>query len=184
MQALCEMKLLITLFLISYSTILGAEKSHSYWQAIALENSCIAKLDMTNIGSAEPLYGVFIVFYIPNADFNSYPVNLLKENDPRLLLSIQPLVDFTKLDKGIIASKVTVETEMKIYDIPIDKMKEHSDFQSFLLPGTHAQEIWEQIVAKQVVSIKVYFSTGKHYSFSIEGKRIDRVSRMLAVCAD
>ncbi len=145
------MRILLALFLIAYSTVLCAEKRQSYWQAAAITNSCTATLDMTNAGSSEPIWGVYIVFIIPNPDFDGYEVNLLKGGEPRLLMIIQPFIRLTDEDNVSVASKVTVETKKKTYKRPSDTRNAKSDFQSFLLGGKLAQEIWDQIVAKEAV---------------------------------
>lgn len=183
------MRLLAALFLIGCSTLSCAEEQPNYWDAKARQNGCVAELhfDLTylTIDHEDPdsLMSTYLDFIIPNSDYDGYEINLFKDDEPRLLMSIQPVLYFTKREKGIVVSHLDVKTVKKTYKIPIDENWENTDIPRFLLAGKLAQEIWKQIVAKQAVSIEFEFSIGNHYSLDVEGNLIDQVSRMLTACA-
>jgi len=182
------MRNIILALLIGVSTLsFATEESEQWWEVRAHDQACVSSnsIDLANFSwdedNPDPIDTVYLVFFIPNADYSSYEISPLKPEDPRIVMSIQPSGIYFK-EKDIITN-LTVKTESETYSGQFDEKWERPKNPRFLLVGSPANEIWEQIVEKRSVTIEFDLSTGKHYSVNVKGKSMDRIAKMFAACA-
>ena len=181
------MRNLVTILLVGFAAIaIAKEEPQQYWRVHPDEQACAAinHIDLsyltTNYENPDPIGSVYLIINIPNTYFSSYEVNLLKPEDPRIFISIQPGGLFLKEN---IVTNLKMVTKSKAYDIPFDEQWSHQGDPRFLVVGLAAKEIWDQIATKKKVTVEFDLSTGKHYSIDGKGMFMDRIARMFAACS-
>ena len=162
------------------------ETSDQWWEVRAHEQACASStfIDLsyltTDYENPDPIDHMDLRFVIPNEKYSSYETGLLKAEDQRMFMSIQP--GGIRLKETDFITNLRVLTEPKTYNIQLDDSYQPQADPRFLLVGTSATEIWDEITALKKVTVEFDLSTGKHYSIEVKGMFMDRVARMFSAC--
>ena len=171
---------------ISINSLAGDYKN--YWKADIYPSGCVAVLHFTGTfahqdrDDSDPIMDVNFTIASPNSSYIGDEMEQLGEGEAHLLLLIQPFLWYLHRGEGIEFANPSVKTPMGTYTASPSKLLQDPDMPGFVIAGSSVQEIWDQIVDGNPVTIHFELSPGVQHSIEIEGEYLDQVSRMFRAC--